>query len=447
MAQNNVDTNTDELDKLESDILAQEAKNKALQARFEQGLESVEQAPIAGFEPSSFVEKVAGFLPAATRAATTGLATGGIPSAYRGVKDIISADFEPKMAITGEEQAALLGISPEKNIPLGRFIHSVPAVVPDTQGIITRAAQSVIPPETMVSRAQIAGLAGELAQDVTGPVFKGLGKAASAVGKLGPVERAITNAANELRSVAEPATKQLKRFQPAIRKGLESDITLANRIDPSGELSKNLQSIESFRYGERTPVSQSAAAFRQSLGGEKLRILERADEQILSKVDDLQEGIAATGSKPDQVERIGQVFKTVPSELETGASIRAGYQAAVDDLFNKATIRYSNVIQNSKLRNPNFASALTDANREQIRQSFKTLRTSIDSALESIRRKGLSENPSVVAEAKFERQVIDNILVAVKNNDFEKLVLNMQEFGQSAYGGKKINYWILGYIG
>jgi hypothetical protein len=443
---------------LEEELERAEIEEKRLQVAA--SLESGEIPASAALEPGQEKDRgimdavniLLGSIPAATRqAVTVGAVKGPGAGLSAGLEQLKS--LEPEQAITGAEQAALLGASTQKpaevRTPYGPAADLMP--YEEAADIASYQAQ---PP----SPAELASLPLELAQDPTGlavrtaalagrgaaavarPVVRGAAAGLSALAKPA-IEKTAEEAGKAIGTVASIAAKEAKapvraavqsvgegvvklpktvldyisNLKPSIRPQFEEQVKLGARygVDPA-----LLSQSRELLYGPNQFVTNIRAAARQVEGGRSAKILEKTHEQIQGAIDDI------TGQLSRGVGVLGREG--------TGAAIRDAYDAAVSDLFAQNQFRYSKVADALRVKqiSPEEAKRIQSAT-DPLLQKLQ------DISLKSERTIRFSTDPSRVSQARANQSSVNRILDTLQQGDVAATIEQMQEIGQDAFKAER----------
>lgn len=418
-----------------------------------------EEAPL---EPSSAFFSAVDFGPALEREFLTSVATGVEPvDPFRKIrsplyqKQVVGQEFgvEPKFAVTGREQAEMMGLSPEQSASLAAALRAgVPLPL------------QPLMPET-VSPAGLAGGVLEMMQDPTGVVMgavkpalmagsalaktgaragleaagKAISKgseftakpAAETMGELAAMAGAApeTRAAIEARifrgiqgipEIPERTRTWFRNLAPAFRANLEEQLQTIDKLSRSAEDAAETKQLlvqsKEFLYGNRGIVPQSAAALRQTLDPNAQNVFSRADTKIRDLVETTR---LRAGAAPQ-----------IKTASDAGFAIRQAYDQAVDSLFNQATIRYSNIAEKAaEVRNTAILPKSKANEIQKINDSFADQLKNLRGRAERIRDVGLpQERPMAQAEL----ETINTIVQNVNSPNIGDAVLSLQSLGTIA---------------
>lgn len=390
---------------------------------------------------------VLGTIPASARQAlTVGALSGPVAGAKAGLEQFKS--FEPALAPTGEEQMAMLGL-PTKRIQVNE--QPVPGTL----------SESILPTEGLsyeTSGAEMAGVPAELVQDPTGAVVKGaaiagrtaanvarpvvqsigalgglgagaaiektaeeLGKVAGTVAstiseKAGPVIKAgVAGAGKAITALPETVVERLKGFVPKVRPELEAQLKLGQKygVDPA-----LLTQSREMLFGPEAFVTKVRAASRQMGDVGAQETLAKTQQQVQNAIVEAQKqisgGVGSLGSEA------------------TGAAIREAYDATVDDLFKRNTVRYSTIASEigDKPLTPEAAKKI-QASTDALLKRFQEI------ALESQRQVKRSVDPNIRGQANANLDAINRIIDGLQAQDVRSTIEQMQQLGRDAFSSQR----------
>lgn len=380
----------------------------------------------------------------ARQALLVGARKGIIPEA---LKAIGPAMADPRMAITGEEQMAYLGVpttrakQPEPISGLGPEIDvGIPVDVrPETSpaalaGAAYDIGADILQPAIGTGRALVRG-----ASKVLGPVIGGAAKLAgigaskgiAAAGEtagaaLGDIlsgaptagrtaEAALTQAGQAIGKLPESVVGYLSGFVPKVRPELEAQLKLGQKygVDP-GLLSKSRELL----YGPNQLVTNVNAAERQVLGGKSREVLLKSQEQVQNALGTIQTGLAKG------VDYI--------NPEETGRIMRESYDRVIDDLFKRNDVRYSTIAKEigDKPLTPEAAKSIQEST-DKLLFRFQQIAEDADRQIK------LSTKSSVRAQAEANRDAVNRIIDGLQGQDIAGTIQQMQELGRDAFGKQR----------